>query len=48
MELAMATPQDLKEIVTIQELAISNMLELEALAGSSPNLSSSPLISITH
>ncbi|MFX0202056.1 MAG: hypothetical protein ACFFCW_38585 [Candidatus Hodarchaeota archaeon] len=27
----MATPLDPKEIVTVQELAISNMLEIEAL-----------------
>jgi len=27
----MATPLDPKQIVTVQELAISNMLELEAL-----------------
>jgi hypothetical protein len=48
MESAMATPLDPKEIVTIQQLAITNMLEIEALAGDSPDLSSSPLISITH
>jgi len=44
----MAKPLDPKEIVTTQELAISNMLELEALDRSSPNLSPSPLISITY
>jgi len=27
----MATPLDPKEVVTVQELAISNMLEIEAL-----------------
>ncbi len=27
----MATPLDPKEIVTVQELAVSNMLEIEAL-----------------
>jgi AmiR/NasT family two-component response regulator len=44
----MVKPLDPKQVVTTQELAISNMLEIEALAGSSPNLSSSLLISITH
>jgi len=44
----MSIPLDPKEIVTTQELAISSMLELEALAGDSPDLSPSPLISITH
>ena len=44
----MATPLDPKLIVTTQELAISNMLEIEALARSYPDLSPSFLISITH
>jgi hypothetical protein len=44
----MENPLDPKQIVTVQELAISNMLEIEVLARSYPNLASIHLISITH
>ncbi len=44
----MAKPLDTKQVATTQEIAISNMLEIEALDGSSPYLLSSNLISITY